>query len=518
MHSVPGVSTSVLKKGLQAAKWSYLGVAVRIVTQLAAQIALARMLGPESFGLFALAAVIVGIGNLLADMGFGAALTQKEHLTHEDIRLAFTWQVIVGLIVTGILIGTADLTGRLLGDDRVIDVVRAMSFLCLLQAISSVSHGLLKRELDFKTIQIAQIVSYIVGFLLVGVLLAYSGAGVWALAAAWLTQSAVAFLLLYAKTRHAIKPLASGLGRRHIARFGGSVLMTNLANWSIENLDNFLIGRLFGAQSLGLYSVAYNLVRAPTNHLVSTLQPILFSASARARNHGHGLRLGYAALLAGVCLVATPIFWGVAVVSDTVVRALYGSAWSQASGLLLPLALAMPVHAVMAVSGPLLWGKGRVMLEFRVQFWVAALLIAAVLLASQISLTAAAWAVLLIYVIRSVWMISTVSRELGLMFLDVWRSLRGGILLGALTAAVVAALDMGMTMAGIPPILRLLGDVFVGALALPLLFSALAKWALPSPEVRLVAGRALKELPEFLREWLQRRLGGADTTGSGSRP
>lgn len=130
-----------------------------------------------------------------------------------------------------------------------------------------------------------------------------------------------------------------------------------------------MVGRAFGTQALGAYTVSYNLVRTPTNHLVTSIQQVLFPASARSRGTNADYGLTYLLVVWGVSLVAFPVFLSVAALSGTLVDALYGAKWASATPILLPLAIAMPFHAVMAVGGPMLWGRGEAVRELRVNWW-----------------------------------------------------------------------------------------------------------------------------------------------------
>jgi len=507
MNTIPETSPhSLTARSLEAAKWGYLGAAANIIAQLVGQIVLARLLGPENFGLFVLVMVLVGIANLFADMGIGAALVQKERVNREDVRVAFTWQVILGIITGLAVCATAKPAAALLGDGRAVPVIRVMALACFFHAISAVSLGLLRREIRFKTIQFAQTAGYCFGFLGVGISLAFAGAGVWSLVGAWLSQSASSFLYMYASVRHPLRPLLRQGDRNQLASFGRAVLLTNMTNWSIENLDTWLVGRIFGAHLLGLYSIAYRLVRSPTNHLVVTLQSILFPTSARAQNNLLGLRRGYAAVLGAVLLVAAPVFWGIAAAPKTLVFALYGLAWSKSDIFLVPFALAMPFHAIMAVSGPLLWGRGRVELEFKVQFWVALLLTATVLTASQFSIRAVAWAVFAVYFVRASWLIVTVAKNIRFRLSDLAGSLRGGFLLGVCVGFTVMVTDRWLSLIGLSsPLARLGLDVVAGSASAVATLLTVPKWIV-SREVGTLFHQLALSYPKLRSTFFFRRL------------
>lgn len=496
---------SVTDRSLSAVKWNYVGVVARIVSQLVVQIALARLLGPETFGLFGFAFIMVGIGNILVEMGLGSALVQKKHLTDEDIRFTFTWVVIAALGMTALVFLLSETISSFFDDPRAVEVLRGLSLVFIFQAFGVVPMSLLKRELAFKAIQGVQIVSYLIGFLIVGVSAALYGAGVWSLVAAWIVQTLSAALILNVIKRHGMKPLFY-LSDKQLQHFGVRVLFTNITNWVIENVDNLLVGKFFGATALGLYSVSYNLVRAPTNHLVVTLQTVLFPASARSQDNQANLRRAYLTAVAGAALIAVPVFAGVAVVSDTVVEALFGTKWTSAAPVLLPLSLAMILHALMAVAGPVLWGKGAAGTELKVQFWVALTLVMALLLAAMDSMVVMAWTVCAIYAMRLVGMTIVLMLSIHLSLWPLLRALRGGLFAGAVVVATLVSFDVAFR--SIAAESRLALEVGAAGLVLILFVMALPRWAL-SAELLWVIQRLLTSKPRLANSALLRRLGAA---------
>jgi len=489
---------------MRALKWGYLGVAARTILQLAAQIALARLLGPTAFGEVAAAMAVVLVASIVVELGQGVALVQAPKLDPADIRVAFTRVLLAALGAAAIILLTADLVAALYDDEQVAPVLRWMTLALVFQALGAVALGLLKRNLDFKSVQIAQVASYFVGFVLVGVSCAWLGAGEWSLVAAWVTQTLVASAIQYARAPH---PLALTLrpGPAPLMGFGLRTVVASMANWSIENVDTVMVGRAFSTATLGAYSIAYNLVRTPVNHLVYALQQVIQPFTARAQDDRETMRKGYLTLLWIVSLVTMPTFFGLGVLAPTAIEALYGSAWSGAIPVLVPLAAAMPLQAVQAVGGPVLWGSGRVGREIVVSFSVAVLLIAVLAFASRISVVAMAWGVWLVYLIRSVWITAIVSALLGLPVARSLSMLRGGLLVGALTAALLFGADRGLTQLGLAPLFRLGLAIALGAVLLPLLTLLLARAIVPA-EIGDALRHVLLRFPARIQAWIGPRV------------
>lgn len=498
-QAVAAREMSLTEKSIAAAKWNYLGVLARIVVQFGVQIALARLLGPDALGLFALVLLLIGLGGIVVELGLGAALVQRREVSDNAMCVVATRSVFVALVLCAGVLVFAPQIATALGDGRLITLLRAITPVFILQALAVAPTAVLRRELAFKAIQAVQLSSYIVGFLVVGVGMALFGAGVWSLVAAWLVTSALAAIGVYALRRHSLRPRFFGHDEG-TDRFANRVFVTNLANWTIDNVDNLIVGRLFGAVALGLYSVSYTLVRTPTNHLVTTLQSVLFAASARAQDNPDNVRRAYLVVTAAVALAVVPTFVGVAIVSDTLVSVLFGARWTDASPILIPLSLAMIFHAIMAVSGPVLLGVGVPSEELKVQALTAVLLVSALLFAASFSVAAMSWAVFAVYIVRWLAMTAAVRRRIDIGVGAILRSLRGGGLVGGVLGGSLWAIEMGFPQAHAGLRLAIeIGSAVVGFGVIVYFYPALAL----SAELAAFADGALREV-RIAARWIGR--------------
>ena len=107
--------------------------------------------------------------------------------------------------------------------------------------------------------------------------------GCGALVLGFLAQNLMATALLVAHTRLDLRLKFKG-NADFLWRFGWRAAAINISNWLTSSLDNMAVAWFFGTRTLGLYSVAYSLVRMPADKIVLTLQNVLFPASVLARD------------------------------------------------------------------------------------------------------------------------------------------------------------------------------------------------------------------------------------------
>lgn len=370
MAAAPGaaeMSSELAEKSVTAAKWGVISTAAKFVLQLAVNIAVARLLGPDSYGLFALGTLVLMLATFFSDFGLGWGLMQRQHINDEQIRFVFTWQSLTGLFGALALAAAAPLIAGFMRDPRLTEVVRWLALTCLLNGMASTANNLLRRELRFKAIALIQIQSYLLAYACIGLPLAALGGGVWSLVAAWITQS-LALLLLSLRARpHALRPLLAIAQPREFLNIGAVVFLTNVCNWALTNIDRLLLGRLAGTQAAGLYAVGYNLASVPNSLLISALQPAFLASGAQLQDDRQRLRRAWLEIQSFIWIVLAPVFALLAVSGRDLIGLLYGPAWAESGPVFCLLVLAMPAYLAWALSTPVLWNTGRRHLEVLLQ-------------------------------------------------------------------------------------------------------------------------------------------------------
>lgn len=482
-------------RSISAVFWGAGGSVLRMLLQLVTQVVLARLLGPVEYGVFAIGSIVIGFSGFFSDVGLAYGLIQKRTVTDRDVRFVFTWQILLGGIVSLLIALGAAPIATFFGEPRAITVVQVLSVLCFINALAAPSLNLLKRNLDFKTIQLAFLISYILGYVLVGIPMALAGEKVWALVAAWIVQSSINGLWLYLVARHAIKPLFWYEEARVQSAYGGTVLATNLLNWLISNIDRVIIGRVLPSKEMGVYTITYNLVYNPASSILSVLQPVFFSASAKVAHENDNGRMarGFIALVAGISVFILPIFAAMAAISTTFVLALYGAQWADAAKVLTPLALAMPLYLVWGMSTPLLWASGNASSEFSTQWPLILIWGLSCWLLAPFGAVAVAWGALTLFALRSYLMVKIATRLVGLDLIRVLSACKGGVLLTLLIVIVIWPMDRYLNF--MPPAIRLLADVLLGIFIFIL-------------GLRIIPGAITPELAEVLVRVIQRMPAG----------
>ena len=366
--SAPTTEPSLRSRALAAAKWGYMGAFGKLVIQLGAQIVIARILGPAEYGLFAIGAMVVGISNFFADAGIGALIVQRPQINDAFVRTIHTWQVVCGVVVSALVLLAAPWVAAFFSAPNAAPIIQALALVPLLQALGSCSSNLLRRELNFKPLQVAQVKGFFVGYVLVGVPAALLGAGVWSLVWAWLVQASVNTALVWraAQPPKGWQWSAEGDGNS-IWAFGRGAMTSNVFTWANTNVDKVIVGRAFPIEALGVYNAMTNLLMTAVSQVLSTLQSVLFSASSRQTETPEARQRTFLLILEAGCALLLPIFAAVACFPEEVLLSLYGAKWVDGIPLVAPIAIGVGLYGLAGTVTPFLWAKGDVGRESLVQ-------------------------------------------------------------------------------------------------------------------------------------------------------
>jgi len=433
------MTASLRSQAERAFKWSALTTAGRFCLQLVAQILLARVLGPDNYGVYGIGMVVLTLAAFLSGNSFSYVLLFQKEVTREDIRFAFTWQIMAGLLCATLMFVLAGQLARFFGDPRVVPMVQWMSVACVFMALGSPATSLLQRDLNFRAVGLIQMASYAAGYLFVGLPMALTGWGAQSLAAACVVQAGVAALAAFAVRPHEVKPLLSHPLGRETLETGRTVFTTNIVNWLLSNLDRAVMGRLINTQAVGLYSVAFNLASIPNTLLSQAIQPTFLATGAKLQDRPKELAAAWMSVLASVFVFLVPFGMVGAILAPDLIALLYGAEWSESGWLLALLLLCVPALGCLTLSTPVLWNTGRKHLEVRLQLPLLVMALPAWWFAATYGLRAVALVSAVLVFARAAVIVVAGMRALHADWAPVRSFLLRGTVLGAIGSAAAAA-------------------------------------------------------------------------------
>ena len=341
----------------RAANWSVaMSLGNQLTTTLAAFV-IAAILGPEAFGTVALAILFLLFVQLFLEQGITTTIVQRKNLTADHLNAAF-WIVIA--TAAGLLIGTLLLAGwwaDVTNAPELEAVLRVMSPIIVIEALTVVQQALLQRTLEFKQLALRANVAAIVGGV-VGVTAAFAGAGVWALVAQQLTTKLVALVLLWVVGTWRPSFRFSRKAAAELYGFSSRVFLGKAGTFAQSQFDSIVIGVAVGPIAVGLYRLALRVTRTIVNAFSKPVALAALPAFSRAQDDRALLDVRFREAVGRSAGVVIPLVVGAAAVSDLLFDVL-GEEWSGAAAVLVAFAVLASARSVNNLCGPMLMATGR---------------------------------------------------------------------------------------------------------------------------------------------------------------
>ena len=309
--------------------WMMFGGAAQGAVTIGVVAVLARLLTPTDFGAVAAALLVINFAMILSQAFVRPALVQHPRLGREHEEASLVISLATGVALFALLWGLAPLVAGVMDVPGLTAILRALAVVLPIQSLGSVSEGLLRRELRFRTVATARAVSYTAGYGLVGITAAVLGAGLWALVAASASQIALNTSLLVLLRRHSWRIRADRQALRELLSFGSGFFLGRLGNYAAVNGGHAVVVGALGATALGLYERAYKFTAMPAVFLGQIMDDVLFPAMAQIQHERKRLALAYRRCVAGVALLTLPTSGLLFVLAPEIVAVLLGSQWGE---------------------------------------------------------------------------------------------------------------------------------------------------------------------------------------------
>jgi O-antigen/teichoic acid export membrane protein len=319
---------SLRSKTFHALSWSLLESLGTQGVRFFIGIVLARLLFPEQFGLIGMLTIFMAVAQSFLDSGFGAALIQKRDATQTDTCSIFYFNIVVGLAAAGLLCLLAPWIAAFYNQPILTPLTRAMSLTIVINSFGLIQGTILAKQINFKTqTKVSLIASIMSG--IIGVTLAATGFGVWSLVVQQISSTffRTVFLWLLKTWRPAL--MFSFKSLREMFGFGSRLLASGLLEQIFSNIYLLVIGKLFSAADLGLFTRAKTFGELPSQTLSTMVGRVTFPVFSIIQDDPLRLKKGMKKAMTTLVLVNFPMMIGLAVVARPLVVVLLTEKWAQ---------------------------------------------------------------------------------------------------------------------------------------------------------------------------------------------
>jgi PST family polysaccharide transporter len=356
----------------------------RQLSQMVCALVLARLLGPETYGVISAATVYVTFTTLLLDQGLAAALVQRPVLSRLAPGAVATANLLCGLILAVATFLAAPAVAAFFRAPDLTALLQVLGVGLLVKALAITPRAINQRLLRFRVIGIADLAGGLLGAI-AGITAALLGAGIWSMAVQVITTDLVIAIVLLVRTRgtrpnHHLGELTA------ILPFSLRLFGSNALAFASRNLDNILVGRFLGVAALSLYSMAYRVLVIPVQMIGQTVNRVTFPTFSRLADDQPRLGRNLIKVTELLAFATIPGMLLIAVSSPQLIEIVLGHEWAATAPVLTILAVAGARETVFSVTQSLMRAKGAGKLVLRYELVATALQLTGIVVGLQFGL------------------------------------------------------------------------------------------------------------------------------------
>ncbi|WNV76009.1 oligosaccharide flippase family protein [Geodermatophilus sp. DSM 44513] len=347
----------------EAAAWSVVLTAGRVITNAAVLLVLAAILGPSTFGTIAIATIYVLALQVAFQQGLTPALISRRVVDDETLQVAFRLSLLIAVTLAAASWLVSDGLGEVFDDPDLPDAIRALTALLPLFALDLVPDAMARRVSDFKFLAFKTNVSALVGGV-VGVVAAFMGLEIWSLVLQQVSTAVVSTALLLVRSSWKPRlrspwPWSRMSVSRQLLHYSGRAGLAGTAQFLSGQVDSVLAGVFFSPRVVGMYRMSGRIVATVTEVAIRSGQMSLLPDFARRRTEAHGsAEARILEIQRVIALAGMPLFGVLAGVAFSF-PSILGEEWEPAAYPLLLLSLAAVVETGLATIAPAVQAEGR---------------------------------------------------------------------------------------------------------------------------------------------------------------
>ena len=317
---------SLKQKAASGMVWTALQKYSKIVIQFVSGIILARLLTPFDYGCIGMLSIFMVLAESFIDGGFGSALIQKKRPTQVDYSTIFYWNVAMAFVMYVILYFCAPAISRFYDIPILCNVLRVQGLVLFIYALNIIQRNQLKKKLNFKLLSIVSIGTSIFA-IIVTIIMAYKGFGVWALVAQNLILAAIPSLVFWFYVRWRPQLVFSWKSFKELFGFGFYMFLTHLINQFCSKIGRLMIGKVYSPATLGYYSKAASTEDLASTSISSIMTQVTYPLYAQVQDNKAVMASMVKRLTMTLSFVTFPMMFILILVAKPLFILLYSDRW-----------------------------------------------------------------------------------------------------------------------------------------------------------------------------------------------
>lgn len=356
--AIPEVTERLGAKVVRGVGWKLASQIADQGSRLVMTVVLARLLTPSEYGIAGMALVFTGIAFVFTDLSLGAALVQRRQITERDRSTVFWTTATAGVLCTLVGILFAPLVADFFSEPEVAPLFAVVSITFTLTALSATQASLLTREMAFRGLELREIAAGLARAV-VAIAVAFAGFGPWAIVWGSVAAAVASLVMLWTASPWRPSFVYSLRSLRELGPFSVKMFASRQLAYFTSNADSLLIGRFLGAASLGIYTLAYNVMFAPLGRITQPVSEVLFPALSRIQDNLGRVAQAWLRASTMCATIAFPALAGMILVAPDFVPLVLGDQWRDAIPVVQLLCVAGLCVCLQPLNYSLLQARGR---------------------------------------------------------------------------------------------------------------------------------------------------------------
>ncbi len=358
--------TSLKQKTATSLKWSSIESFSSKGISFVIGIIIARILSPSDYGIIGMILIFTEVSGVFINGGFSAALIRKQNRTDIDLSTVFYYNIVVSIFFYLILYALAPYIANFYNTAILTSIIRVVGLNIVIGAFGSIQTTILNIAIDFKTqTKITVITLIITGT--IGVSMAYSGYGVWALVFQGLATTAISTGLLWIFIGWKPKLVFSLNSFNQLFGFGSKLMVSGLLDTVYRNIYQVVIGKKFTSAELGFFTRAKGLAQLPSSNITNIIQRVTFPVLSEMQDNTAQLGNNYRKLLKMSAFIIFPLMMILFGLAEPLILIFLTDKWLPAVPMLQVLCFSYMFYPIHAINLNLLQVKGRSGLFLRLE-------------------------------------------------------------------------------------------------------------------------------------------------------
>lgn len=320
------MTKSLKQKAASGMVWTAIQKYSKMGIQFVSGIILARLLTPFDYGCIGMLAIFMVVAETLIDGGFGSALVQKKRPTQEDYSTIFYWNMGLAMVMYVVLFFSAPAIARFYKIPILCDVLRVQGLILFIYSLNLIQRNQLRKQLRFKILAIVRIVTSIIS-LIITIVMAYEGFGVWALVAQNLISGIIPSLVFWFYVKWHPQLIFSWKSFKELFDFGIFMFLTNLLNNISTQLQGLFIGRFYNPATLGYYSKASGTEKLASGTITGVMTTVTYPLYAEVQDDLPRMQNMLKRLTSTISFITFPLLAILMLVAKPVFVLLYSDRW-----------------------------------------------------------------------------------------------------------------------------------------------------------------------------------------------